>query len=150
MLFDFVPFVGAAALLLMVFYGIAGSQTLAGIGRTPPSQPHDALTDIHAAILESKAFLDPDLSLQKLAQTAQLRPRALSEYLNKSHGMTFREYINSLRIEEAKRLLTDPNEAQTSIEAAALLCGFRSRSSFYEAFKKRTGKTPAEFRKNPT
>ena len=148
--FDLVPFVGAFGLVLIVLYGIMGSQTLAGFGKAPHPTGPQKVDEIESAILGNKAYLDPDLSLQKFASTVNLTPRELSEYLNQVKGQPFREFINEKRIDHSLLFLAQPEEARTSIEAAALLCGFRSRSSFYEAFKKRTGITPAEYRNRHT
>lgn len=149
--FDFVPFVGALGLILLVFYGVTGSQTLVGFGQAPrtpaPAKTTGPNSEIEAAILASRAFLDPDISLKKVANIVELRPRDLSAYLNQQKGLTFRDYINDLRVTEAQRILCNSDEVQTSIEAVGLLSGFRARSSFYDAFKTRTGKTPAEYRK---
>ena len=98
-------------------------------------------------MIASKAFLDPDISLVKVAGIVGMKPRALSTLLNQQMGLPFRDFINSLRIAEAERLLGSPEERETSIEAIGLLSGFRSRSSFYDAFKARNQVTPAEFRK---
>ena len=147
--FDLVPFVGALGLILLVLYGVAGSQTLVRFGAsTPPPKPSEALNDLKAALTTSKAHLDPDISLQKAASLVSLKPRELSVRINQDSGQTFRDFINALRIEEAKRLLASPAEAKTSIEAIGLLSGFRSRSSFYEAFKARVGMTPSQYRKS--
>lgn len=146
--FDLVPFVGALGLILLVFYGVAGSQTLGSFGRVPPQPKSPApVGEIEAAVIASKTFLDPDISLPKIAGIVAMKPRDLSAYLNQEKGQSFREFINGLRVKEAERLLLATEEAATSVEAVGLLSGFRSRSSFYEAFKARTGLTPAEYRK---
>lgn len=150
--FDLVPFVGALGLILLVFYGVAGSQTLGAFGQAPrgaPSPPvQNRAKEIETALQTSKAYLDPDISLPKVAGILGMKPREVSAFLNQETGQTFRDFINRLRIAEAQRLLQSPDEAETSIEAIGLLSGFRARSSFYEAFKARTGQTPAEFRKS--
>ncbi|MGE0045326.1 MAG: helix-turn-helix transcriptional regulator [Hyphomonadaceae bacterium] len=148
LLFDLVPLVGAAGLIALAAYAIVGSQTLRGLA-AQPAPPAEALTLAHridAAMAESRAYLDPDLSLQKAAALAGLKPAELSAHLNAERGLTFRTYVNRLRIEEAKRLLRAPEEARTSIEAIAAMSGFRSRSSFYAAFNDIAGMTPQEFR----
>jgi AraC-like DNA-binding protein len=52
-----------------------------------------------------------------------------------------------MRVAKAADELTDPAEQRTSIDAIALGCGFRSRSAFYEAFRRERGVNPGEFRK---
>lgn len=96
---------------------------------------------------ERRLYLDPDVTLSKVAAALGHSPQKVSAALNAA-GQGFYERLAAYRIGEAKRLLTDPGEARTSIEAVALLSGFKSRSSFYEAFKAETGTTPAAWRKS--
>ncbi len=147
-LFDLVPLVGAAGLLSVTVYALIGSQTLSLLIVTLPQrkgQP-DIGHRLDRAMSSSRAFLDPDISLSKVASIAQLSPTKISEFLNRERGENFRTYIRRLRLVEAKRLLSSPAEYASSIEAIALLSGFRSRSSFYAFFKEEAGMTPVEFR----
>ncbi len=68
----------------------------------------------------------------------------LSEILNNSLGKSFTDYINIARIEESRQLLIHKRDA--SILEIAFESGFNSKSSFYNAFKKFTGKTPGEYK----
>lgn len=96
---------------------------------------------------EQKLYLDPEMTLSKVAAALGHSPQKVSAALNAA-GAGFYERLSAYRIAEAKRLLADPAEARTSVEAVALLSGFKSRSSFYEAFKTETGATPAAWRKS--
>jgi len=147
-LFDLVPFVGAIGLLAFGVYGLIGSQTL----RTLASVRQNVAADeqlgpkLDETMARKRIFLDPDLSLQKAAALLGVAPAQLSSHLNSERGLTFRAYVNGQRIDEAKRLLLSPVEARTSIEAVAMMSGFRSRSSFYSAFQSQVGKSPQAFR----
>jgi AraC-like DNA-binding protein len=113
-----------------------------------PARSDDALVRRFELLLdEERVFLDPGLSLSDAAVRLGVAPQRLSAALNVK-GAGFYERIARARIAEAQRLLRDPAEARTSIEAVALLSGFKSRSSFYEAFAKETGLTPAAYRKS--
>lgn len=57
----------------------------------------------------------------------------------------FNDFINAYRIEETISILTSSSLSKLTIEAIALKAGFNSKSTFYSAFKKQTGKTPKEF-----
>ena len=61
----------------------------------------------------------------------------------KQNGTNYREWLNGLRIKEAKRLLKAHPE--WSNEAIAQHCGFSDRSYFQKVFKERTGLTPAQY-----
>jgi AraC-like DNA-binding protein len=60
-------------------------------------------------------------------------------------GLTFHDLINTHRIEEAKKMILDP-ELNETIEGIAYLVGFNSKSTFHSAFKKFTGLTPSQFK----
>lgn len=104
----------------------------------------DSREALRQYMVREKPFLDPRLDQATLANAFGVTPRALSEMLREEGG--FYEYINRLRVEEAQRVLSDPVERRTSIEAVSMLVGFRSRSTFYECFRHETGKTPAAWR----
>ncbi|MBK8806560.1 MAG: AraC family transcriptional regulator [Bacteroidales bacterium] len=59
----------------------------------------------------------------------------------------FTDYINSLRLDEAKLLLQNSN-LKFTIEHIGLECGFGSKRTFNRVFKKSTGQKPSEFKKN--
>lgn len=61
--------------------------------------------------------------------------------------MNFFEYINSLRITEAMELLKDKGKSRLTIIEVAYQVGFNNKVSFNAAFKKQTGVTPTEYRK---
>ncbi len=92
-----------------------------------------------------KPFLDPNLNLVKLAEMMDINSKHLSMILNNSVGKSFYDFVNFYRIEEAKDLLMDPNTSYLTIEAIGRQAGFKSKSSFYTAFKKLTGMTPKAF-----
>lgn len=64
--------------------------------------------------------------------------------MNERLNTNFRNYINSYRIEEAKKILI--NESDKNILTICYDVGFNSKSTFNTCFKKYTGKTPSEFR----
>jgi YesN/AraC family two-component response regulator len=90
-------------------------------------------------------FLDPDLSLNKLANILEIKPNYLSQTINQFHEQNFFEFINTFRIREAKRLLC---KTTMKVVAVAYDAGFNSLSTFNSVFKKATGTTPSRFRKS--
>ena len=92
---------------------------------------------------ESKAYLRPDISLALFAKEVNIPQRTLSRSINRCLGYNFFEFVNRMRIEEAKRRLRELSASGYSIDGIYTECGFRSRSTFYMVFKKITGKTPA-------
>lgn len=102
---------------------------------------------IQALVEEERLFLDPNLRLLNLADKMRLKPSEVSEVLNRGLRTSFYEWIGSFRVEEAKRRLLDPKYQHLNILGIALDCGFNSKSSFAEIFRKKTHQTPSEYRK---
>lgn len=98
-------------------------------------------------IEKEKPYLDMDLSAEKLARQAGLTPRQLSQVLNDGLGKPFFDLINTYRVEEAKRLLTDPSHAQSTVLEILHQAGFNSKSAFHRVFSAATGTTPTRYRK---
>jgi len=88
-------------------------------------------------------FREP-VSLNEAAMHVSLSPSYLSSIFKKQTGHAFMEYLQQIRIEEAKKLLktTDWDILRICLES-----GFRNQSHFNRAFKKATGKIPKQFRK---
>jgi AraC-like DNA-binding protein len=94
-----------------------------------------------------KPFLDPELSLFKLASQLDISSHLLSYIINKGCDENFYQFINRYRIEEAKKMIQDPNMQHLSLIGIAFEVGFNSKTVFNTTFKKRTNQTPSEFKK---
>ncbi|HAS47556.1 MAG TPA: hypothetical protein DCS93_44175 [Microscillaceae bacterium] len=93
-----------------------------------------------------KPYHTPELSLQQLAEALKFSPRYLSQLINQQLQQNFFEFVNTYRIEEAKALLTDPENRHMRINEIMYQVGFQSKSTFNQVFKKFTGVTPTQFR----
>ncbi|WP_394175978.1 helix-turn-helix domain-containing protein [Thalassotalea litorea] len=102
--------------------------------------------EIETAMLQTKAYMDPDITLDKLADELKTPARDLSMLINRHFGVNFYEFVNKYRIEEAKKMLIDPKESKTTITDIYLAVGFNSKSVFYTFFKKFEGMTPSKYR----
>lgn len=94
-----------------------------------------------------KLYLQPELTLEQLAEVIHTSPRKLSQVINELFKQNFYDFINSYRIDEAKRILSDVTHHKLTILEVMYLCGFNSKSSFNTIFKTKTGMTPTLFRK---
>lgn len=92
-------------------------------------------------------FLEVDLSLSKLASLTNLKPNELSYLINNCTNGNFHDFVNEYRIENVKTQLKETNEQVILI---AYSNGFNSKSTFNNVFKKNTGMTPTQYRKNLT
>jgi len=97
------------------------------------------------AVLAGSLYREAGLTLPMLAAKVGAKPNVISQALNQTLGLSFFDYINGHRIDEAKRLL-ETGEDGTILDIAYEV-GFNSKSTFNAAFKKHTGQTPSLFRK---
>ena len=95
--------------------------------------------------IEKKGFCTPDLNIKDVAQEIGTNQNYLSTYLNNHLDMTFQVWLNTLRIEEAKQILT--NGEKISIEEVGIQVGFTQNYNFSKWFKTVTGTTPFRYRK---
>lgn len=102
---------------------------------------------IESAINERKLHLEGQINLERFADHVEIRPRELSHILNTVYKVNFFEFINNHRVEEAKRLLSSPEESNDSMLNILYRAGFNSQSAFHRFFKRLTGVTPSEYRK---
>ncbi|MDO6721234.1 helix-turn-helix domain-containing protein [Psychrosphaera sp. 1_MG-2023] len=105
-------------------------------------------TEIDIKMKDNKAFMDPDITLDSLASALEITSRDLSMLINRHFGINFYEFINKYRIEEAKKMLSDPTHKKDTITDIYLAVGFNSKSVFYTFFKKFEDVTPSQFRKS--
>lgn len=83
------------------------------------------------------------ISLEDVATQVHLNPAYFSTIFKQSTGSSFKEYLNMVRIEESKRLLSNTDYSLIDI---AIATGFENQSYFSRIFKKYTGLTPKQFR----
>lgn len=112
------------------------------------SEKHEQdFNSIHNYIIKNQKFLDSYLSMDNLSKELSMSTSHFSKIINGLSGHNFSDYINSFRVEQAKKLLSNKEFNKYTIVAIGLECGFNSKSTFYNAFKKFTSQTPTEFRK---
>ena len=87
-------------------------------------------------------FASP-ISLEDVAKYVHLNPAYFSTLFKQSTGSSFKEYLNMVRIEESKRLLTNTDYSIINI---AVSTGFEDQSYFAKVFKRYTGLTPKQYR----
>ncbi len=96
----------------------------------------------------NKPYLDSDLTIADLAEKLDIPKHYVTEIINKRFENNFFMYINSYRIEEAKKKLSDEMYSGHSIIRIAYDCGFNSKSTFNAVFKKFTDVTPSCYRQD--
>ena len=84
---------------------------------------------------------------EKMAELLGTNRTYLSQTINEQTGLTFTHYMNKYRIEEARRILADPQD-DTPIKAIAADLGFSSVTTFYTLFKAAVRMSPDQYRKH--
>ena len=104
--------------------------------------------ELHDLVQSERVYLDPNLSLRKLAEKLETHPNQLSWVLNQKLGSNYNEYINQLRLEAFKENASKKENSHLTIEGLAYESGFNSKTVFNTFFKKQTGLTPKGYIKS--
>ncbi|WP_165872228.1 helix-turn-helix domain-containing protein [Tenacibaculum sp. M341] len=104
--------------------------------------------DIDLHIKTNKKFLQPKYTLNNLSKEIGLGASTLSAIINNNAKKSFVDYINEMRVEQAKKLLLNTKYEGYTIASIGLESGFNSKSAFYDVFKKHTSQTPLSFKKS--
>lgn len=103
---------------------------------------------IKVALEKDEIFKRNDLNLSLFSQLIEEKSHHISQTFSENINEPFQEHINRYRIELAKKLLTDRENQKYTIEAIGQQAGFNNKVSFGQYFKKLTGSTPSQYRKN--
>jgi two-component system response regulator YesN len=88
-------------------------------------------------------YLDPELSLNQVANQVNLSPSHFSAVFSQECGTTFKEYLTEIRIRKAKELLRTTAHRSNEI---SYQIGYNDPHYFSHVFRKATGLSPREFR----
>ncbi|WP_338551878.1 AraC family transcriptional regulator [Paenibacillus sp. KS-LC4] len=116
--------------------------------RQNSSEPLESPSPMHERISEVVQYINShymqELSLHPLAERFYVSPYYLSRFFKEATGFTFVEYLNSVRIKEAKKLL---EQSSMKVNLIARKVGFGSVTHFGRVFKSTTGHKPLFYRK---
>lgn len=94
---------------------------------------------------ERKPFTEPRYTIKRLAKDLKIPAYQISAFINHELGMNFSDYLNKLRVKYCEELMKRESGKKMNIQQLAAKCGFQNRSTFTNAFKKFTGRTPSEY-----
>ncbi len=118
-----------------------------GITNTAPRRsPVEERVEVGRAIEHIHSNLDEKITIEHMASVARLSPSHFARVFRKETGKAPMEYVNGLRLEQAKKMLLARDKSVTEI---ALACGFGSPSYLSSCFQKQYGMTPSEYRRMP-
>lgn len=93
----------------------------------------------------SEIYVNPYLSLKDVAKATGISSKNLSKSINGILGKNFFDLVNGFRVEKSMALLKAKKEKGLTLETIAEQCGFNSRITFNNAFKKVTGLSTSEW-----
>jgi AraC-like DNA-binding protein len=141
-----------------VFYSELGNELLINPEKEAPSETEkyaktglkeedasNLLRRLETLMQNEKPYLEPELTLNELANRLQCPSHQLSQVINAKCGKTFYHYINSYRIKEFLELSALPENNKFTLLALAYEAGFNSKTTFNKYFKLETGKNPSEY-----
>ena len=96
-------------------------------------------------LMESqKLYLSSDLKLSDVASALGTNRNYISDCINSQRGCSFTQFVNTYRVEHAKKLLRSQSDMKISEVCTA--SGFASENTFFRTFKAVTGMTPSEYK----
>ncbi|WP_321345747.1 helix-turn-helix domain-containing protein [uncultured Draconibacterium sp.] len=95
---------------------------------------------------EHEPYLQSQIRIKDLADLTGISSHQISQVINESFNQNFYEFINTYRVKKAIELIQDPKNSSLTFSAIGFEAGFNSKTTFYEAFKKTTGTTPAQYK----
>jgi len=102
----------------------------------------------HLYCTTEKPFLKQVCNLNFIAKKIDVKPYIVSQVLNLYAKKTFNEYLNELKVAEVVKNLESQQYNMLTIDAIGELSGFRSKATFYAAFKKELNSTPLQYKKS--
>ncbi len=100
---------------------------------------------VECLMVNERLFCEQEISREAVATAIGTNRTYLARSIKSATGMTFSEYITTLRTSYAAKLLTTLDEP---LDLIGTLVGFRSKSAYYRAFSAAYGCSPSEYRKN--
>lgn len=105
----------------------------------------EMILQIKSQMENDKFFLDKELSLSKFSAQMNISSAQLSDLLNNGYQTTFNDFVNCYRVQEVIQMVETGKNAHLTLEAISENAGFKSKTTFYRAFKKVTAKTPKAY-----
>lgn len=107
----------------------------------------EAIEKIRRTMEDQQLYLTQNLNIEEFSRHVGIHYREVSSIINKHFETNFFEFVNEYRVNKAKQMLVDKNNADMTILDILLESGFNSKSSFHRFFKRYTGMSAADFRK---
>ena len=119
--------------------------SLSALAARLPQFKNEKHTPSAAALIKKRIdedFSNPNLSLQSLCLSLSYNPKYISKVFKATYRISFKEYLNTIRINNACALIS---KGFSSVKEIAFLCGFNDPLYFSKVFKQRTLQSPSEY-----
>jgi AraC-like DNA-binding protein len=114
----------------------------------PNPETSENFEKIITFFVETKIYTNKDVNLFMVSGLLQIPYKELSRMINTYGQKNFNQFVNTFRIQEAKRMLDDADFDKFNFSGIAEAVGFNSRSSFFTNFKQIEGITPLEYKRS--
>lgn len=114
------------------------------VAEAPASGFDKIMESFQQLMVNDQEFLNPSLTIDEIARQLNTNRTYVSKLVNIYYGVPFRDYLNNLRLDYAKRLLMD--EPDAVIDYVAAKSGFQSSTQFIRKFRETEGVTPTVWR----
>ncbi len=111
----------------------------------PAEEAERIAAQLRQYMAESKAYLNVDLKQAEVAVAIGQPTYVVSAVLGQYMHTNWYDFMNAYRVEAFKQAVADGMHERYSVVALAERCGFKSKASFFRAFKAQTGMTPSEY-----
>lgn len=128
-----------------VFLNIYQSTDEEICGRTKGGSVDDTWATWKQRIVDSGIYLKQGITIQQICQELCTNRKSLSTLINQEEACNFNSFINKLRIEKAKQLMT---ESDLTLLDISLEVGYSDQGNFSRHFKEVTGESPSEWKRN--
>lgn len=99
-------------------------------------------------MIKEALYLLPEIDAKHVANALDIKLYILSSILKQVKGVNFNQYVNKFRVEHAIKNIKAGEAVNTTMEGIGQEVGFKSKSAFYQAFKKETNQTPSSYIKS--
>ena len=111
-----------------------------------PALVDDLYDKILNTVVVQRRYREVGFTSKKLAHELKTNTRYLSAVVNTRFGKNYSCFINEYRIKDALQILSDERFARKTMEEVGTMVGFANRQSFYAAFYRNIGESPAAYK----
>lgn len=130
-------------------WGSIISKQDSGVENDSPLSPFltELFEGVERLVQEEKVYRKPNFMLGELGSLMHTNTKYITQAIRQIAGMSFPEYINMLRVQDAQEVMLAKENQGLSLDQIADLVGFGTRRTFYRQFTKYTGMPPGQFLK---